>query len=396
MQNSITLGRIAGIPFGVHYTWIFVAALLSWSLAMGYFPANYPGWSVTTYWTAGIIAAFSLFASVLIHEFGHSLVAKSRGVRVERITLFIFGGVAQMKEEAERPSDDFLISIAGPLTSFALAAVFWLGTFVFPAATPASAVLAYLAFINLLLGAFNLVPGFPLDGGRVLRSIIWGVTGSLRRATQVASYIGQGFGFLMLLWGVVRLLGGDTIGGLWIAVIGLFLSSAASASRQAQEVKEQLKGIRVADVMNPYPTIVSSDTSLQEFIYLYVLRQGRRALLVVDDNRLLGLVSITDAKEVAQPEWPTTTVGQVMTREPLKSVAPNTGLDTAMQRLVDGDINQLPVVEEGRVVGIVSRGDILRVLQSREGLRLEKLEDSPYAGRFIGEEPNEPPRRAVA
>ncbi|HEV2121489.1 MAG TPA: site-2 protease family protein, partial [Chloroflexota bacterium] len=314
MQNSFTLGRIAGIPVGVHYTWFFVAALLTWALAQGYFPALYPSWSATAYWVAGIVAALLLFASVLTHEFGHSLVAKARGVRVERITLFIFGGVAQMKQEAERPGDDFVIGIAGPITSFALAALFWAGSLAFPAPAVAGAVFGYLAFINLLLGAFNLVPGFPLDGGRVLRSIIWGATGSLRRATQVASYVGQGVGFLMLAWGAVRLLSGDTFGGLWTAMIGLFINNAAGSARQTQETLEQLKGIQVAEVMNIHPAIVGPETTLQELIYVYVLRHGKRAVLVVDDHLLLGLVSVSDVKEVPQESWPTTTVSEVMTR----------------------------------------------------------------------------------
>lgn len=394
MQNSFTLGRIAGIPVGVHYTWFFVAALLTWSLAQGYFPALYPGWSATAYWVAGIVAALLLFASVLTHEFGHSLVAKARGVRVERITLFIFGGVAQMKQEAERPGDDFVIGIAGPVTSFVLAALFWVGSLAFPAPAVAGAVFGYLAFINLLLGAFNLVPGFPLDGGRVLRSIIWGATGSLRRATQVASYVGQGVGFLMLAWGAVRLLSGDTFGGLWTAMIGLFINNAAGTARQTQETLEQLKGIQVAEVMNIHPAIVRPETTLQELIYVYVLRNGKRAVLVVDDHLLLGLVSVSDVKEVPQEAWPTTTVSEVMTRVPLKMVRPNAGLDAVMQLLVDGDVNQLPVVEGGKVLGMISRGDILRVLQMREGLRLNRSERDPYAGKLV--RGNEEDRRRAA
>jgi Zn-dependent protease/predicted transcriptional regulator len=378
MESSFKLGRIRGIEIGIHYTWLFAFALVAWSLAGGFFPANYPGWGVATYWIVGIVAALALFASVLVHELSHSFVALARGHGVHSITLFIFGGVSNLSSEAEEPKDEFLISIVGPLTSFAIAAVCWLVAQALPSGnSPLSAVLSYLALINVMLGVFNLLPGFPLDGGRVLRSIIWAATGSLRRATDIASYVGQGFGFLLIFWGVAQVLGGNFLGGLWIGFIGWFLNSAAESTRQQQVVQEGLRGARVAEVMNPQPPIASPTMSVQEFVFDHVVRQGQRALLVVDGGRLLGIVSITDAKELSQEAWPTTRVDKIMTPTPLKTVSPDTDVNSALQLLVEGSLNQVPVVQDDHVVGLLSRVDIVRFLQLREELGLRR---SPAGG----------------
>ncbi len=209
--------------------------MVAWSLADGFFPANYPGWDDSTYWLLGVVCALALFASVLAHELSHSLAALSQGQQVRSITLFIFGSVSNLAAEAEEPRDELLIAIVGPATSFALAALFWLALQAqVPRHSPLGAALSYLAFINLLLGGFNLVPGFPLDGGRVLRASLWAATGSRRRATDVAAFVGQGVGLLLILWGISRLLGGELLGGLWTAFIGWFLNNAAEATRQQQ------------------------------------------------------------------------------------------------------------------------------------------------------------------
>lgn len=372
MESSIRLGRIAGIPIGIHYTWLFAFALVAWSLAAGFFPLNYPGWAPLTYWITGVVAALGLFACVLLHELSHSLVALARGHGVHSITLFIFGGVSNIAQESEEPADEFLISVVGPLTSFVLAAVFWGLVQLVPAGhSPLGALLAYLAVINLLLGAFNLLPGFPLDGGRVLRSIVWALTGSLRRATEVASYVGQGFGFLLIFWGVWQLLSGNFLGGLWIAFIGWFLNGAAETIRQQQVLRERLRGVRVAELMNPRPPIASPSLSVQDFVCTHVMREGHRAMLVEDEaGRLLGIVSITDAREVPQDNWATTPVGAIMTRMPLKTVAPDTDLADALQVLAENGLNQLPVLSDGRAVGLLTRADIMRYLQLREELNL--------------------------
>jgi Zn-dependent protease/predicted transcriptional regulator len=379
MESSFKLGRVGGIEIGIHYTWLFAFALVSWSLAAGFFPANYPGWDAPTYWLVGIVTALALFASVLVHELSHSFVALARGHGVHSITLFIFGGVSNLETEAEDPKDEFLISVVGPLTSFALAAVCWLVLQALqPGDSSLGAVLGYLVLINVMLGVFNLLPGFPLDGGRVLRSLIWAATGSLRRATEIASYVGQGFGFLLIFLGVSQVLGGNFLNGLWIGFIGWFLNSAAESTRQQQVLQEGLRGARVAELMNPQPPIASQAMSVQEFIFDHVVRLGQRALLVVDGGRLLGIVSITDAKEVPQESWSTTTVGAIMTRAPLKTVSPDAEVNSTLQLLVEGSLNQVPVVRDEQVVGMLSRADILRFLQLREELGLRPL---PAGGR---------------
>jgi Zn-dependent protease len=379
-RNSIRVGRVAGIDIRVHSTWLIVFALVSWSLAQGYFPSAYPGWDTAAYWLAGVVSALALFASVLVHELAHSLVAQARGLRVRSITLFIFGGVSNLTAEATRPQDEFLISIVGPLSSFLLAAAFWAAgaSALAPAASTVGAVLGYLAFVNLLLGAFNLVPGFPLDGGRVLRSIIWAATGSLRRATQIASFVGQGAGWALIFWGVSQALGGALLNGMWTAFVGWFLNGAAESARQEQALRESLRGVRVADLMDPRPVTASPQTSIHEFVFGHVLREGRRSLLVVEDGQLRGLVSITDAKEVPQEAWAGTPVARIMTPVPLKTVPADAGLDTALRLLVEQSLNQVPVLHGATVVGLLSRADILRYLRFREELDIKSV---PAPGR---------------
>src|SRR5216684_4540597 len=317
MQASLKLGTLAGIDIRVHYTWFFAFVLIAWSLALGYFPTANAGLGAGTYWVLGVVSALLLFGSVLVHELGHSLVAGARGIRVDSITLFIFGGVSNITREASAARDEFLIAVVGPVTSLALAGLFWAIGQVLPAGTALAAVASYLAFTNLLLGAFNIVPGFPLDGGRVLRSILWGTTGDMPRATRIASYVGQGVAFVMIAWGLSRLLAGDVFGGLWTAFIGWFLNSGAEGSRQQMTVRDILDGVPVATVMDTSPVVADPALSVQDFVFEHTMRHGRRALPVVEDGRLVGIVSITDAKHLAHDAWPTTPVGEVMTRMPL-------------------------------------------------------------------------------
>ena len=250
MQGSVKLGTLVGIDIRLHYTWLLALFLIAWSLALEYFPMSGAALGPVTYWVLGLVAALLLFASVLVHEVGHSLVAGARGLRVDNITLFIFGGVSNITREPVTAKDEFLISVVGPLISFVLAGFFWLIGLLLPAASAPNAVAGYLAYANLLLGLFNVVPGFPLDGGRVLRSIVWGVTGDMARATQVASYVGQGVAFLLIGWGVLRVLSGDLFGGLWIGFIGWFLNSSAEGSRQEATVHRVLAGVPVTSVMD--------------------------------------------------------------------------------------------------------------------------------------------------
>jgi Zn-dependent protease/CBS domain-containing protein len=372
VESSFKLGRIAGIEIGIHYTWLFAFALISWSLAGGYFPNTHPGWGTGLYWVLGVLAALLLFGSVLVHELSHSFMALARGQGVHGITLFIFGGVSTLKADAEQAGDEFLVAIVGPLTSLGLALLFWLiqrglGT----GETPAEALLQYLAFINFSLGLFNLLPGFPLDGGRVLRAVVWGATGSMTQATRIASFVGQGIGFLMIMVGLFYLLTGQFLSGLWIAFIGWFLNGAAEGTRQQQALREELRGVKVGELMHRQPAVVSPELSVEAFVYDQVLREGRRAVVVADGSRLLGLVSVTDAKQAPRERWADTPVAEVMTPAPLKTVSSSTDLAEALQLLVDGTLNQLPVVDDGLLVGMLSRADLLRFYQLRDSLRLE-------------------------
>jgi Zn-dependent protease len=372
VKNTIRLGRVAGIDVAIHYTWLFAFALIAWSLAAGFFPSTAPNLGTLTYWLLGIAAALALFASVLVHEFSHSLVALARGLRVHSITLFIFGGVSTIAGEAERALDEFLIAVVGPVSSFVLAGLFWvIGRAPGLDGTPPGAFVGYLASVNLILGLFNLVPGFPLDGGRVLRSIVWASTGSLRRATQVASYVGQGFGFLLIFWGVARLLGGDVFGGLWTAFIGWFLNNGAESTRQQQALTEDLRGVGVAQVMDPRPATASPNMTVHEFVFDHVVRRGERALLVAEAGQLLGIVTITDARELPRELWDATPVRRIMSSVPLKTVPLDADLATALQLMVEDTLNQVPVVQAGRTVGLLRREDLLRYLQLRDKLHLD-------------------------
>lgn len=369
MKSSFRLGRIAGIEIGIHYTWLLAFILITWSLAQGIFPQYYPGWDLATYWVTGILAALFLFLSVLVHELAHSLVAIARGLSVQGITLFIFGGVSNIKGEPERPSVEFVMAIVGPLASLVLAGIFWgLRQAVGQQVSPLAAILWYLALVNALLAGFNLIPGFPLDGGRVLRSIIWGATGSLTKATNIAATVGRVFGWALIAFGVFQLITGNFLGGIWIAFIGWFLSSAANASRREVRARERLSGVRVKEVMNPSLECISPQISVGDVVRDIFLQRGRRAVPVCQDDKLVGIVTLTDIKELPQSKWEYTSVGEIMTRSPLHTVDTDDGLNSALKLLAEHSLNQVPVLSEGRLVGLLSRADVIRYLQLSQEL----------------------------
>ena len=364
MQGSFKLGTLAGIDIRIHYTWLLALFLIAWSLALGYFPMSGDSAGSATYWVLGVIAALLLFASVLVHELGHSLVAGSRGLHVDNITLFIFGGVSNITREANSAKDEFLVAVVGPLISLILAAVFWAIGLLLPPASAVSALLSYLAYTNLLLGLFNIVPGFPLDGGRVLLALIWGAAGDMSRATRIASYVGQAVAFVLIAWGVVRVLSGDVVGGIWIAFIGWFLNNGAEASRQEATLRTTLAGVPVTRVMDGAPERLSPALPVSEFVIEHALRRGQRAMPVADDGHLVGIMSITDARHLSQADWSSTTVGDVMTRAPLKTLGPNADLAAALELMVENDVHQVPVVQGDTLLGMLSRADVMRYMQA--------------------------------
>ena len=365
MGNTVTVARVAGIPIAVHWSWLLIFALVTWTLAQGLFPQVLRGRDPGVYWLMSIVAAFGLFASVLVHELSHSLVALARGLGVHDITLFIFGGVSNLAEDAEEPKDEFLVAVVGPLTSFGVASLCWAAAQAVPGRNPVGVVLSYLAFINVMLGAFNLLPGFPLDGGRMLRSILWAAMGSLVRATAIASYVGQGFGYLLMGWGVWRGFQGDLFGGMWTIFIGWFLQNAARSAYRQGQLRERLRGVRVAQVMRRQPSAVTPDLSLQELVYDHVVGQGNWTLPVVEDGRVVAVVGVQDAKRVPEARWATTPVRAVMAAGSTVVISPWDELIRALDLLTDDELREVPVVESGRLVGMLSRADVLHFLEAQ-------------------------------
>lgn len=370
MESSVKLGKIAGIEIGIHYTWLIVFGLITWSLAVGFFPQNFPGMDMLTYWLLGAISAILLFVSVLVHELSHSLVAISRGMPVESITLFIFGGVSNIKEEAHSPTDEFWMAFVGPLSSLVMGGIcFAVLIFAPPLPLEAMAVLAYLAIINVMLGVFNLIPGFPLDGGRVFRSILWWMTGNLRKATRIAAATGQVIAYLFIFGGLFLAFTGDFLSGIWIIFIGWFLNNAAESSYRQTAMEENLKGVKVAEVMINEPCTVSPDTKLDELVHGYMLKRNVRALPVVEGNELVGLVTLSDVKAIPSDRWHEVPVSQVMSqRSKLVTLNPQDDMGKAVHALAEEDLNQVPVIEEGKLVGLVNRSNVIRFLQVREEL----------------------------
>ena len=378
-RGTIRIARIGGIDIKVSWSWVLVLLLVTFSTATTWFPVLMPGDSAVTYWVLGLISSVFLFVSVLVHELSHSFVARARGHKVHDITLFILGGVSNIEGEPKQPSDEFLIAVVGPLTSFVLAALFYgLEQLVTPpvrrVGASAAAILQYLALINALLGLFNLIPGFPLDGGRVLRSIIWGINHNFRSATRFAGFIGELVAYGFIFYGLFETFFRGDLSGLWLAFIGWFLLNAAQQSVASVIMREVLRGVTVGQVMEPAPPAGAPHMTLAHLLTQVVLPWNLRAAPVVQDGRPVGMVTLGDIKDVPQDQWGTVTVDQVMTGlDKLRVVSPQDGLDRAMQLLSEGDFDQLPVVDQsGRLVGILTRAHVLRWLQIRDELKLRR------------------------
>lgn len=371
MSGSIHIGKIAGISIDINWSWLIILVLLTVSLATGWFPVIYHGWSSGAYWIAGLIAAILLFVSVLVHELAHSLMANSRGVPVKSITLFIFGGVSNIEREPPNAGTEFWIAIVGPLTSLAIGVIaFFLGALLLPVVAFLAAILSYLGVANLLLGVFNLIPGFPLDGGRVLRSILWGITGSLRTATRWASWIGEVVAVLFILFGVFELFFlNNFLGGIWIAFIGWFLWQAARTANTQVMLQALLKGVTVADVMNRAPVTAPGDITVRQFVDDYVLAHGVRAAMVVENGQLRGLIALADLRHMPQDRWGQELVAQAMVPvQRLHAVTPGQSLNDVLPLMAQNDVNQVPVVENGQIVGVVTRDRIMQYIELRREL----------------------------
>lgn len=384
MRKGFKIGRIFGIDIRIDWSWLFIFLLVTWNLAT-LFGQVHSDWGVQLRWSTAILAALLFFASVLAHEMAHSLVARAQGVPVRSITLFLFGGVASIEREPNSPRNEFLMAFVGPLTSFAIGVVLLgvAGTLAAPTRgamanptevvgglSPLSTLLMWVGSVNLLVGFFNLVPGFPLDGGRVLRSILWAITDNLRRATRWASAIGQIIAWMMIVSGIAMVFGvsipffGTGPGGLWLAFIGWFLNSAAAQSYQKVVVQDILEGVSVERMMRSEPPTITADISVGSLVHDHIMGSDNRAFPVMDSGRLAGIVTLEDVREAPRDAWDRTTVREIMTpAEDLVTIAPQEEAAEALNRLASRDVRQLPVVSDGRLVGLVSRRDIIMWLQ---------------------------------
>lgn len=366
MNSALKVGTIFGVPVRIHSSWLLIFGLVTLSLATAVLPQSYPGLGAPIYWALGILTSLLFFGSVLLHEVMHSVVAKRAGLQVQGITLFVFGGVSEIGGEPPSAPAEFLIAAAGPATSLVLAMAFGVLRLAIPINSWALAPISYLALINLSLALFNLIPGFPLDGGRVLRSLIWALGGSFRKATRWAAGIGQFVALLFIAFGIWQVFLGDWINGLWIAFIGWFLNNAADTSWRQVQLQDMLSGVKVRDVMAPQCTRVPANTSLDQLSSDYALGAGCRCLYVADGEQLQGLVTPHNVRLVPREEWGATTANQIMTNiDAVVQVRPEDDLWNTLQKMQDANVNQLPVLENGNLVGAVTRECLLDFLRRR-------------------------------
>lgn len=362
--QSVKLTRIRGIEVGVHYSWFIILFLITVSLTRR-FASEYPQWTEVEQYAVGIATSLLFFASILVHELAHGFVALAKGIPVRSVTLFVFGGLAQIGRRPDRPRTEFLIAIAGPIANVLLAVGF--GTVEYLTGDQfehLTALAGWLALINLMLAAFNLVPGFPLDGGRIVRAVLWYMTGSLSKATRIAAGMGQGIGYALIFLGIWTGFSINWFGGLWLGFIGWFLMNAAQESFIQVSVRSALSGLVAEDVMSHDCPAVPGRMSLAELVQDHVLlRTGRRCFTVTDGNRLEGLITLHHVKAVPQERWAQVTVGEAMTPvSKVRAVAPDQPLLDVLRILESHDINQVPVMSGDRLVGMITRGHLLRVL----------------------------------
>jgi Zn-dependent protease/predicted transcriptional regulator len=376
LRNTYRIARIAGIDVQIHWTWLLAFGFVTWSLGAYY--QDHFSWSAGEAYSVAGISAILLFATVLIHELAHALTARKFSVPVQTIYLFIFGGLSSLSQEPETPRAELFIALAGPLASLILAGICFLlhaATGDVPSAL--SVIFGYLASVNLLLALFNLIPGFPLDGGRVLRAGIWLATGNLQRATRIASSVGNVIGYLFIFGGlVVAFVLGAFVTGLWLVFIGWFLHNTATSTYQQTVVERVLAGVDVRNVMDQVHVFAEPYLPIDALLYRHLLNEHQRAVPVLaPDRELLGLVTAADVGKAPQDEWSILPVSRVMTpRDRLCTVAPGDSLRAALRIFAERQFHQLPVVTDGRFVGMLNRGHVLQYLHVRQ--QLQKMTDT--------------------
>ncbi len=369
MGGAVTLFRIFGIPVRVHASWLLILGLLTWSLSVGYFPQVLPGLPPAALWAEGLLAALLLFASVFLHELAHSIAALRYGIPVSAITLHIFGGVSQLEQEPDRPGAEFVIAIVGPLTSFAIAAVLAAATALVGPAPAPRAVIGYLVMVNLVVGVFNLVPGFPLDGGRLLRAALWKARGNLEWATRMASVAGSTVALALIGLGVFRVFAGEFIGGLWFVLIGLFLRQAAEGSYQQVMLRGALGKLAVGDVMTRDVIHVPADLPVARAVDEFFWRHRVSSFPVLDDGRVVGILALDQLRQVPPERRDDVRVRDLML--PLTEAfvaAPGEPLWRAFEKLAQNGLGRLAVMEGGRLVGYLSLKDVTHVVAIRSGI----------------------------
>ncbi len=371
MESTISLGRVAGIRIGLNWSVLVIAWLICWGLATEGFPSGYPGHAATAYWAAGVSASLLFFASLVAHELGHSLMGRRVGVNVSEITLWMLGGMAKLDQEADRPEDELRIAVVGPAVSVALSFLFGLTAGlldVVGAHELIVAVLVWLATINLVLAIFNLMPAFPMDGGRVLRSWLWRRNGDKLRATRAAATAGRGFGWALIAVGLVVVTGGGGLGGLWFGLIGLFLLFASGMEASSVEQRHLLQGVLVRDVMTPDPICAPGDISVAQLLDRFVLHHHVSAYPVLDTTGgVVGLATLNHLRGVPADRRPLTPVHAIA--EPIETVpvaSPDTPLAELLPRLATSTLGRALVFDDGRLAGIVSLTDVSRALEIRD------------------------------
>lgn len=366
---SIKLGRTAGIPINIDLSWFVIFALIVYTLAMFYFPQVDPNLSIAMRWLGGAIAALLLFGSVLLHELMHSIVAIRNGIQIGGITLFIFGGVSKMRSEPQTPEIEFKMAIAGPLTSIALAGIFWAlfrfgGVALF--GRLGVVIIGYLALINLVLGVFNLLPGFPLDGGRVFRAILWGALDDLDRSTRVASFVGQGFAYLFIVGGFWFMLLGGFLSGLWLVFIGWFLNNAAQQSYQQVQLRRALSGVDVHRVMTTDFPHVPPDMALNDFVHDYLLKYDYSTFPVTEGDRFLGVVSINEVRDVPRERWQDTRLRDIVKRPDDERIIKCTDdAFDALMHMAEDNARRLLVMCDGKLEGVVTQENIINLVRTK-------------------------------
>ncbi len=373
-MRSFRLGSVLGIEIRIDVSWFIIFFLILWTFSQDVFPAEYPGMALATYFAMGLVGALLFFSSLLAHELSHSVVARHRGIPVEGITLFIFGGMARTRLESRSPGEELAVAGVGPLSSVLIAvlfgAVWWFGTRL--SWTPAiTGVAEYLAFLNLMLAVFNLLPGFPLDGGRLLRAAVWKATGNLQKATRIATLGGSALAYLLIAYGVWQAFRGEVLNGLWLALIGWFVRNAARASYRQFSVVHALEGVPAWEAMTRWPETVRPDLTLQQLVAEHFLHRRFDAYPVVaGDGRVLGVVTLAQVRAVPEGEWRERTVADVMLpAQPGLEIGPDESMGRVLDKLQGSSVGRLLVTRDGRLEGIITPADVAGWIKRAQQLK---------------------------